>query len=130
MFNLHFIRLEADSALLACEKVNNHYNKSISIDFNRLKVNEDDFKELEDVQPYDEDEYESFHEYLEEVIDIYDPSSVEDLLDELLVLGYKETYNNLDKLLKDSGFDMPVSNLIDSISCICRLFLSILIHIS
>ena len=110
MHNLHFNRVEADSSIEACHKVYNHYNKSISLDFKKLDVNEDDFKELEDVQPYDHVEYDSFHEYLEEVIDIYDIGSVEDLMDELLTSGRKESYNKLYKFLKDAGFDTDLDD--------------------
>lgn len=68
MHNLHFKTTNAISAKQACEKVEQMFNgEKKELDFSKLDVNPDNFRELE--IPYDEEEYDSFATYLTELID-------------------------------------------------------------
>lgn len=75
MHNLHFITINAISAKQACEKVEHQFNgEKEELDFSKLDVNPDHFRELEN--SYDEDEYDSFATYLTELIDPDDQHSI------------------------------------------------------
>jgi len=101
MHNLHFITINAISAKQACEKVEHQFNgEKEELDFSKLDVNPDHFRELEN--PYDEDEYDSFATYLTELIDPDDQHSIWYLEDEL----DSETFIKISNFLESAGYEI------------------------
>ena len=109
MHNLHFITTNAISAKHACEKVEQKFNgEKEELDFSKLDVNPDNFRELEN--PYDEEEYDSFATYLTELIDPDDQHSIWYLEDEL----DRETFNKISNFLESAGYEIDSEdNLFD-----------------
>ena len=104
MHNLHFIAINAISAQQACEKVDLKFNGHKNLDFSKLDVNPDHFRELEN--PYDDEEYDSFATYLTELLNLDDPWSIRDLEHEL----DGETYFKIDKFLQTAGYDVDLDD--------------------
>jgi len=104
MHNLHFIAINAISAQQACEKVDLEFNGHKNLDFSKLDVNPDHFRELEN--PYDDEEYDSFATYLTELLNLDDPWSIRDLEHEL----DGETYFKIDKFLQTAGYDVDLDD--------------------
>ena len=101
MHNLHFIAINAISAKQACEKVEQKFNgEKEELDFSKLDVNPDHFRELEN--PYDEEEYDSFATYLSELIDPDDQHSIWYLEDEL----DRETFVKISNFLESAGYEI------------------------
>lgn len=100
MHNLHFITINAISAKQACEKVEQQFNgEKEELDFSKLDVNPDDFRELG--SPYVEEEYDSFATYLTELIDPNDPFSI-------MYLEYSldsETFFKISNFLASAGYE-------------------------
>jgi hypothetical protein len=109
MHNLHFITTNAISAKQACEKIEQKFNgEKEELDFSKLDVNPDHFRELEN--PYDEEEYDSFATYLSELIDPDDQHSIWYLEDEL----DSETFFKISKFLESAGYEIDSEdNLFD-----------------
>jgi hypothetical protein len=109
MHNLHFITINAVSSEQACKKVEQKFNgEKEELDFSKLDVNPDHFRELE--KPYDEEEYDSFATYLTELIDPDDQHSIWYLEDEL----DSETFFKISKFLKSAGYEIDSEdNLFD-----------------
>lgn len=109
MHNLHFIAINAISAKQACEKVEQKFNgEKEELDFSKLDVNPDHFRELEN--PYDEEEYDSFATYLSELIDPDDQHSIWYLEDEL----DRETFVKISNFLESAGYEVDSEdNLFD-----------------
>ena len=103
MHNLHLIRVSANSAKEACEKVENHFNKKQELDFSKLKVNPNHFLDL--FQPYDKSSYPSFQEYLEDLIDPGNQMVLWEIDDGLRSLGFHETASLIDKFLEEAGYE-------------------------
>ena len=104
MHNLHFIAINAISAQQACEKVDLKFNGHKNLDFSKLDVNPDHFRELEN--PYDDEEYDSFATYLTELLNLDDTWSIRDLEHEL----DGETYFKIDKFLQTAGYDVDLDD--------------------
>lgn len=109
MHNLHFIAINAISAKQACEKVEQKFNgEKEELDFSKLDVNPDHFRELEN--PYVEEEYDSFANYLTELIDPDDQHSIWYLEDEL----DRETFVKISNFLESAGYEVDSEdNLFD-----------------
>jgi hypothetical protein len=100
MHNLHFITINANSAEHACELVDEKFNgEKDELDFSKLDVNPDDFRELD--EPYDEEEYDSFIDYLTEIIDPDNMQGIYDLYEQLET----ETFEKISDFLKSAGYD-------------------------
>lgn len=104
MHNLHFIAINAISAQQACEKADLEFNGHKNLDFSKLDVNPDHFRELEN--PYDDEEYDSFATYLTELLNLDDPWSIRDFEHEL----DGETYFKIDKFLQTAGYDVDLDD--------------------
>ena len=107
MHNLHFIAINAISAKQACEKVDLVFNgyKIKKLDFSKLDVNPDHFRELEN--PYDEEEYDSFATYLTELLNPDDPWIFQDLEHELDGETILKIY---DFFRENAGYDVDLAD--------------------
>jgi len=113
MHNLHFIRTNAVSAELACEKIYEYFNPEKQVlDFSKLDVNPDHFKGL--VNPYIAEKNESFASYLEELIRPNDQFRLWDLEDELRGKKFNDTANKIFNFLENSGYETDsLANIFD-----------------
>lgn len=103
MHNLHIVRVNASSHFSAQKKVNAHFNREVELDFSKLDVDPEHFKELSD--PYSEDYYESFELYLEGVITPHNQMQLWEIDDQLRDNGFDETANKIDHFLSEAGFE-------------------------
>ena len=103
MHNLHFIRKVCDSAKSACLE-DTWYNKNTKkLKFKKLDVTPEPFKKL--TNPYVEEEYDGFQDYLESIIDVGDMGALEFLCDELRSIDIV-TYQKIFTFLVDHGYDL------------------------
>jgi hypothetical protein len=85
--------LESSSAKTACEKVDNKYNPTKKkLDFDKLDVSEEAFAKLSRLY---NDQYDSFKDYLEEIIDPENNFQTRFLIEELIGDNY-DTYRKID----------------------------------
>ena len=113
MHNLHFIRTNAVSAQQACKKIYQYFNpEKQDLDFSKLDVNPDHFKEL--VNPYIAEEYESFASYLKELIDPDNQFRLWDLEEELRAKNFNDTATKIFNFLENSGYELDsLENIFD-----------------
>ena len=104
MHNLHIVRVNARSHFSAQKKVDTHFNTETELDFYKLDVNPEHFRELS--VPYSEDYYDSFETYLEELIDPYDQMKLWEIDDQLRDNGFGETANKIDSFLAEAGLEL------------------------